>query len=431
MMTYNEQRSANKDLEAPRYYNAPMAQQLYMLIANQIHPQSICMNTHFNPGYLQHNNVHFVQNYPLSQSPSQPLNQTQTSQPQTSQYQAPLGYQQMYEGNNYMPVQSMQRSSQQLGPYGTSLMHTLTLAQVTGMGLNSMPSQMNGQMAGQIAAQMGTQMGSQMSTQMNGQLPNQMTSQMNAPIGMTSQMATQMASPVSTQMSSQMTGQMAPQVSGQSTQIGNSMGMAMSGISQQTYRNPPSQKQLIERLQELLPVPPLIKACTRPDVTLSNTHKRTKRKSKFSKRQDEMIVRLKKEGRPWVEIAEMVGVGSYLAARNRYQVIVGQQGNNNSLSWTAEDRDELQKLLDSAELDKWRYIAMELSKATGKNYTAEECRDHARQMFWQNPAAMGVLEATVQELHKEKRVTERLLQAAAREDYDYLKKYDGSPELSM
>lgn len=124
----------------------------------------------------------------------------------------------------------------------------------------------------------------------------------------------------------------------------------------------------------------------------------------------------------------MVGLGSYLAARNRYQVIVGQQGNNNSLSWTAEDRDELQKLLDPAELDKWEYIAKELSKAAGRVYSAQECRDYVRQMFWQNPVGMGVYDETITELQKEKRVTERLTLQPQRDDFDYLKRY---PELQI
>lgn len=203
--------------------------------------------------------------------------------------------------------------------------------------------------------------------------------------------------------------------------------LPMTTSQQQATRNSSYHQAFIERLQELLPTPPLLRAPTRPDMTLSHTHRRTKRKSKFTKHQDEMIVRLKKEGRPWVEIAEVVGVGSYLAARNRYQVIVGQQGNNNSLSWTSEDRDELQKLLDSAEMDKWRYISQELSKATGKAYGADECREYARMMFWQNPAAFGVNEETIIELQKEKRATERLLQ----QDFDNMKRYNHSPELAI
>lgn len=164
-----------------------------------------------------------------------------------------------------------------------------------------------------------------------------------------------------------------------------------------------------EQLREALPAPPLALAPTRPEPPLAKPSRRTKRRSKFTKEQDDLIVCLKKDGRLWVEIAEIVGVGSYLAARNRYQVIVGQQGNNNSLSWTAEDREHLQLLLDPAELDKWRYIAQELSRATGKDYTAEECREHARHMFWMNPAAMGVNEGTVMELRKERYATQRLL----------------------
>lgn len=414
----NDQRPANKELEAPRSYNGPMALQLYTN-SNQFYPQ----NTYFNPGYLYHNSVHYVQNYPLNHGGSQALNQTTSSQPQAPHYLGALGYQQIYESNNYMPMQSLQRSTQPVGPYGASLMHALTLAQVTGLGVNSV----NG-----IGSQMGSQNGA-MNTHINSPLASQispMASQISSLMGTAngaamSQIPSQMTSPNVSQMSSQMGSQL-------TSQIGTPVApMGMSGASHQGFRGPHLPKQLTERLQELLPMPPLVRACTRPDVALSNTHKRTKRKSKFSKRQDEMIVLLKKDGRSWVEIAEMVGVGSYLAARNRYQVIVGQQGNNNSLSWTAEDRDELHKLLDSAELEKWRYIALELSKATGKNYSPEECREHARQAFWQSPAAMGVLEEAVIELQKEKRVTDRLLQAAAREDYDYLKKYNGSPELSI
>lgn len=425
MITINDQRSANKELEAPRSYNGPMSQQPFTN-SNQFYPQ----NTYFNPGYLHHNSVHFVQNYPLNHGGSQPLNQTTSSQ--APHYLGALGYQQMYESNNYMPMQSMQRSSQQVGPYGASLMHTLTLAQVSGLGVNGMNS-----MGSQMANQLNSVMNGPMNTHINSPLASQITPMASQITGLMASLMgsasgaamslipSQMTSPNVSQMSSQMGSQL-------TSQIGTPVApMGVPSSSHQGYRGQHSQKQLIERLQELLPVPPLVTACTRPDVTLSNTHKRTKRKSKFSKRQDEMIVRLKKDGRSWVEIAEMVGIGSYLAARNRYQVIVGQQGNNNSLSWTADDRDELHKLLDSAELEKWRYIALELSKATGKNYSPEECREHARHIFWQSPTAMGVLEVAVIELQKEKRVTDRLLQAAAREDYDYLKKYNGSPELSI
>lgn len=163
----------------------------------------------------------------------------------------------------------------------------------------------------------------------------------------------------------------------------------------------------VERLQQLLPVPPLAQAMTRPEINLLLNLKRARRKSKFTKKQDDVIVDLKRKGKSWVEIAELSGVGSYLAARNRYQVIVGQQGNNNSSSWGNEDKSLLQKLLDDAEMEKWRFIAIELNKATGKSFTDRECRETVRMLFWSDPASFGVSEDTINECFKEKKITER------------------------
>lgn len=206
---------------------------------------------------------------------------------------------------------------------------------------------------------------------------------------------------------------------------------ASMGQYQMVYREPSGGAYLLEQLQAELPVPPLSKAPVRPDVMVMGSQRRPKRKSKFTKLQDSMIIRLKKEGRLWVEIADIAGVGSYLAARNRYQVIVGQQGNNNSLSWTVEDRRQLQLLLDVAELDKWRYVALELFKATGKSYTLREVREFTRHMLWQNPAAMGVSEKLVVELQREKKITERILQQTGeREDFDYMLK-QFTPDMAM
>lgn len=166
-------------------------------------------------------------------------------------------------------------------------------------------------------------------------------------------------------------------------------------------------KGFVERLQRAMPAPPLAKAPTRPEISMQLTQKRTRRKSKFTKGQDDLIVQLKQKGKSWVEIAEMSGVGSYLAARNRYQVIVGQQGNNNSSSWDESDKSLLQKLLDDAEIEKWKFIAVELNKATGKNFTDKECRDTVRTLFWANPVSFDVSEETMQECIKENKVTER------------------------
>lgn len=172
-------------------------------------------------------------------------------------------------------------------------------------------------------------------------------------------------------------------------------------------------QELIEKLQLLLPLPPLSKAVLRPDVSNLTSHKRAKRKSKFTEEQDRTIVTMKRQGHSWVAIADATGVGSYLAARNRYQVIVGQQGSKLMSSWSLKDRKLLQNLLDDAEINKWEYIASKLSKATGKHFTAKECRKYVRHLFWMDPAAMGVTMRTVAELEKENEITRKLLKQEA------------------
>ncbi|KAK6204676.1 uncharacterized protein RJT21DRAFT_10214 [Scheffersomyces amazonensis] len=178
-----------------------------------------------------------------------------------------------------------------------------------------------------------------------------------------------------------------------------------------------------ERLQQLLPPPPLSRASPRPEVNLNLSNKRAKRKSKFSQQQDDLIVSLKKKGKSWVEIAEISNVGSYLAARNRYQVIVGQQGNNNSSSWDNEDKEHLHRILDAGELEKWKFISTELNKATNKNFTDLECREIIRMLFWSNPGQFSVNEDTINECVKEKKLTEKFLE---QRDHQSKKKPDHS-----
>ncbi|KAI5960874.1 ADF1 [Candida theae] len=165
-----------------------------------------------------------------------------------------------------------------------------------------------------------------------------------------------------------------------------------------------------ERLQKILPHPPLAKAPVRPDITASSTAKRAKRKSRFTPEQDDLIVRLKRSGKSWDEIAEITGVGSYLTARNRYQVIVGQQGNNNSSAWDNNDKIFLRNLLDPAEFEKWRYIASELNKSTNKNFNDFEVREMVRVLFWSNPASFGVSEESIKEAVKEKKLTDKTIE---------------------
>lgn len=162
-----------------------------------------------------------------------------------------------------------------------------------------------------------------------------------------------------------------------------------------------------EKLQEVLPVPPLSKMPIRADMNINLNQKRTKRKTKFTKKQDELILSLKKEGKSWAEIAEFSGVGSFLAARNRYQVIVGQQGNNNSSSWNGEDTETLRSMLDDGELAKWKYISVKLNKATNKYFSPKECRDMVRCLFWSNPLSFEVHEEVLNECIKEKRMTRK------------------------
>lgn len=179
---------------------------------------------------------------------------------------------------------------------------------------------------------------------------------------------------------------------------------------------------LAEQLQAVMVRPPLARAPVRPESASSSASRRSKRRSKFTREQDDLIVRMKRDGKLWVEIAEASGVGSYLAARNRYQVIVGQQGNNNLSQWTASDRHILQEALDSAELDKWRCIAAELTKASGRPFTSRECRDMVRHLFWADPASFGVRSDLVAECTKEQKITERALaQDNLDADYDKLR----------
>lgn len=103
-------------------------------------------------------------------------------------------------------------------------------------------------------------------------------------------------------------------------------------------------------------------------------------------------------------------MGSYLTARNRYQVIVGQQGNNNSSAWDNNDKIFLRNLLDPAEFEKWRYIASELNKSTNKNFSDFEVREMVRVLFWLNPASFGVSEELIKEAIKEKKQTDKTIE---------------------
>ena len=150
----------------------------------------------------------------------------------------------------------------------------------------------------------------------------------------------------------------------------------------------------VEALKQLITAPPFSTHNLKVDES-SDTHvKRAKRKSKFTKEQDEMIIDLKRRGKSWVDIAAITGVGSFLTARNRYQVLMGQQGVA-SVFWSAEDTKSLQNIVDQGELEKWRFISKELYKLTGRFFTDVQCRQIIKELFLENPSEFGVDEDTV------------------------------------
>lgn len=154
---------------------------------------------------------------------------------------------------------------------------------------------------------------------------------------------------------------------------------------------------IITTLKELLVEPPFSKHDLKLESLPENQIKRTRRKSKFTKEQDEMIIDLKRKGKSWVDIAEVTGVGSFLTARNRYQVLMGQQGVASTV-WNPEDTRSLQMLIDQGELEKWRFISKELFKLTGKFFTDTQCRDLIKGLFLQNPEEFGVTSEGVEEM---------------------------------
>lgn len=154
-------------------------------------------------------------------------------------------------------------------------------------------------------------------------------------------------------------------------------------------------EQLIRTLKEVLPEPPLRNQPLQAEFA-ETTIKRSKRKSKFTKEQDDMIVDLKNKGKSWADIAQIAGVGSFLAARNRYQVLIGQQGVGSSV-WGVSDSQNLQSLVDEGEIEKWRFIAREMYKLTGKSFTDVQCRELIRKLFLQDPTEFGVDEGVLKE----------------------------------
>lgn len=129
---------------------------------------------------------------------------------------------------------------------------------------------------------------------------------------------------------------------------------------------------------------------TNPEGLQDDNQPRSRKKSKYTPSQDQMILRLKKEGKSWSEIARLAHCGDTLAARNRYQVLIGQQGGGTFL-WTRDDCIKFQNLLDEGERAKWHYIATELTKSFGRPVAMTACYWKVRELFFQKPENFGVI----------------------------------------
>lgn len=140
-------------------------------------------------------------------------------------------------------------------------------------------------------------------------------------------------------------------------------------------------------LSQYMPVPPF--SNLPPSEASLKVQQSKRRRSKFTAKQDETILDMKSKGHSWVQIAESAGVGSYLAARNRYQVLIGQQGGGNS-DTGPDDVLALRELLEEGEHDKWEFLAKTFQSNTGKRCTAAELRELVRCNFWSDPSRFNL-----------------------------------------
>lgn len=156
---------------------------------------------------------------------------------------------------------------------------------------------------------------------------------------------------------------------------------------------------LAYKISESSPTPPFNTIAPNPRALKRSVPKNARRKSKFTDEQDQLIIKLKRQGKTWVDIADLAGVGTYLAARNRYQVLIGQQGGGTSVCGP-DDAIALQSVVDSGEIEKFKFIAKEFEKRTGKSYNHEQVREFIRFLFWRDPEIFNVNSGYLDELIK-------------------------------
>ncbi|KAF7500179.1 hypothetical protein DV113_001811 [Geotrichum candidum] len=140
-----------------------------------------------------------------------------------------------------------------------------------------------------------------------------------------------------------------------------------------------------------IPEPPLALAPPiNPNVMKSDPQPRPKKKSKYTPEQDQIILTMKKNGLPWTDISKAAQCGNHIAARNRYQVLIGQQGGG-AVVWDSEDTHTFKRMLEDGERAKWNFIANELSRIRSKKATPMACQRKVKDLFEQNPALFGIV----------------------------------------
>lgn len=183
----------------------------------------------------------------------------------------------------------------------------------------------------------------------------------------------------------------------------NSVGKPFSMIDAGTNRGVKLDYAKVDRLayeiSQNMVVPPF--STLKPSKSSMKTQKpkRSKRRSKFTQEQDLMIINMKKENKTWVEIAECAKVDSYLAARNRYQVLIGQQGGGTG-ECGPEDVLVLKNIVDDGEVEKMKYLSKEFRKCTGKQCSYKQVRELIRYLFWKNTGKFDVGASYLQELER-------------------------------
>lgn len=131
---------------------------------------------------------------------------------------------------------------------------------------------------------------------------------------------------------------------------------------------------------------------TYPQALDADQQPRARKKSKYTQEQDQLILKLKNRGEGWAEIARKARCDNNLAARNRYQVLIGQQGGG-AFVWAGEDVSGLQSLLDEGERAKWHFLATELSKKQNKAFSMEMCHYKMCKIFAESPGRFGVVKS--------------------------------------